>query len=84
MTREQLEQVIYDHFDTVITKSGYNHNGCYNLDSQGDKVAQSLGRLFFDYFVSGIYDTSWEGFSDQELEPIGALLKDMAIAQAVM
>ena len=82
--RERLEQVIHDHFDKIVTQSGYDHDGCYNLDTQTPVVAESLGRLFFDYMVASVYDMSWEGFSDQELESIGRLLEDMAVAQKNM
>ena len=84
MNREKLEKTIHDHFDTIITRAGYSHDGCYNLDSQKQAVAESLGRLFFDYMVSAVYDMSWEGFDDQELESIGSLLGDMAVAQKAM
>ncbi len=81
MTREQLEQTIHDHFETITIQSGYKSDGSYNLDSQTTLVAQSLGRLFFDYMVASIFDMSWEGFSDQEIEVIGRLLEDMVVAQ---
>ncbi len=83
MDREQLEQTINDHFETIITRSGYNHDGCSNLDTQKQEVAQKLGRLFFDYFIGSIYDVSWEGFNDQELGTIGRLLEDIDEAQRV-
>ena len=80
MSREQLEQTIHDHFETITTGAGYTHDGSYNLASQ-EQVAQKLGNLFFDYMVASVFDTSWEGFSDQELEGVRALLEDMNIAQ---
>ena len=84
MNREKLESTIHDHFKTITTQSGYVHDGSYNLDSQTRIVAESLGRLFFDYFVASVFDMSWEGFSDQELESIGRLLEDMVVAQKNM
>lgn len=84
MTREQLEKNIHDHFDTITTHSGYNHDGSYNLDGQPRIVAESLGRLFFDYFVASVFDVSWEGFTNQELEGICRLLEDMVSAQKNM
>lgn len=84
MTREQVEQTIHDQFTIIINRTGYVHDGSYNMDSQPDKVAQSLGRLFFDYFIGSMYDTGWEGYSDQELEAVGSLVTDMAVAQDLM
>ena len=81
MNREQLESTIHDQFEIIINRLDYVHNGLYNLDSQEDKVAQSLGRLFFDYMIGSMYDVSWEGFSNPELKVIGTLLEDMAVAQ---
>ncbi len=81
MTRDETEQTIHDQFTVIINRTGYDHDGSYNMDSQDDKVAQSLGRLFFDYFIGSMYDTGWEGYSDQELEAVAALVTDMAVAQ---
>ena len=81
MTREKLEQIIHDQFTRIIDRTGYDHNGTYNLDCQTELVAQALGRLFFDYFIGSMYDTQWEGFTDQELKVIGSLVTDMAVAQ---
>ncbi len=81
MTREQVEQTIHDQFMTIIDRTGYVHDGSYNMDGQPEQVAQSIGRLFFDYFIGSMYDTGWEGFSDQELEAVSSLVTDMAVAQ---
>ncbi len=81
MNRLQLEKTIHDHFETILTRSGYVQDGCYNLDSQKPVVAESLGRLFFDYMVASGYDMCWEGFMNQELEGICRLLEDIAVFQ---
>lgn len=72
---------IEKHFTSIITRSGYNYDGANNLDTQDPEVAIKLGKLFYDYLVGSIYDTSWEGFSYQEQKAIAELLSDMDEAQ---
>ncbi len=78
--RDQIEE----HFRSLIDRAGYNHDGCYNLDTNDPTVASGLGKFLFDYLVGSIYDVEWEGFTDQDVEVIEHLLSDMVEAQKVM
>jgi hypothetical protein len=63
-------------FYTILGRLGYKEDSTYNMTSQPE-VAKNLGLLLYDYMVATIYDCSFEGWSEQELQGFYALLKDM-------
>ncbi|KKK58863.1 hypothetical protein LCGC14_3040140 [marine sediment metagenome] len=81
--REKVEQTIHDHFMSIAVRAGYKENGTYNLEKDPE-TAQVIGNLFFDYMVASVFDTTWEGFTDQDLESIGSLIRDMDVAHKAM
>ncbi len=81
---DQAQDQIMQHFQSIIVRAGYNQDGSYNLETQSPDVATKLGTLFFDYLVASCYDTSWEGFTDQDQEGIARLLEDMNVAHEAM
>lgn len=67
-------------FLAILARVGYKENGSHNMDTQPKEVAEKLGKAVFDYLTASIYDTDWEGFTEEDLEGIDAFMYDLALS----
>lgn len=76
--RDKITTDLLGRWNAVLEAVGYEEKGAYSLASQPE-VAKRLGHLVYNYMVSSTYDCEWEGYNEDDLVGILALVEDMSL-----